>query len=198
MFLKYICVGEIDYPTTKKQTRMSSPQTKIFIFHWKTNAVSRHTSRFSTFGEFCCVHQLAPLCHALLETWLNSHTPRFREGSAAIHNLQFGQKTSFLSRSPPFPSLSLLLSFFAIWLPFLSLSLPSFSCLDRNVPTSHQLAVCGHAKACPSIWLSLGLTKHQEKWRAEYLSQKHTSNSNFPGKFPSTSVLLSSSAPTHN
>ena len=89
---------------------MSSPQTKIFIFHWKTNAVSRHTSRFSTFGEFCCVHQITPLCHALLKTRLNPHAPRFREGSAAIHNLQFGQKTSFLSPSPPYPSLPISLS----------------------------------------------------------------------------------------
>ena len=181
---------------------MSSPQTKIFIFHWKTNAVSRHTSRFSTFGEFCCVHQITPLCHALLKKHGWIHTLH-ASGKVQLPFITYSSVKRLPSSlhplpTPPFPSLSLLLSFFAIWLPFLSLSLPSFSCLDRNVPTSHQLAVCGHAKACLSIWLSLGLTKHQEKWRAEYLSQKHTSNSNFPGKFPSTSVLLSSSAPTHN
>ena len=154
MFLKYICVGEIDFPTTKKQTRMSSPQTKIFIFHWKTNAVSRHTSRFSTFGEFCCVHQLAPLCHALLETWLNSHTPRFREGSAAIHNLQFGQKTSFLSRSPPYPSLPISLpsSFLFCHLASLPLSLPPFILLPRPK--------CPHISPVGSVWTRQSLSEH--------------------------------------
>ena len=132
---------------------MSSPQTKIFIFHWKTNAVSRHTSRFSTFGEFCCVHQITPLCHALLKTQLNSHTPRFRKIQLPFITYSLVKRlpsSLYPLPTPPFPSLSLLLFLSAIWLPFLSL--PPFILLPWPK--------CPHISPVGSVWTRQSLSEY--------------------------------------
>ena len=42
---------------------------------------------------------------SLIESRQCWESESFRDGSAAIHNLHFGQNTSFLSPSPPYPSL---------------------------------------------------------------------------------------------